>query len=548
MTGYDQYIDDVESGVIVTNNYIKLAVQRFRDFQNRDDMYFDAEKVKSVIDFIQLIKMYEGEKAHQSFKVENWQQFAICNIWGWFYKENNKRVTRDALIFISRKMGKSSFGAALALNQLLNDGENSPSVIFAANSAKQAHLIFEKSVEFAKSLDPNCANKKGKKGKYLQIYRNEIKSKFNIGKLQVVSTDTSSIEGQGASTYILDEFHQAVDNKVLTSLKYGQGARKNPLGIIITTAGSNLNSPCKQLYDTSCEILTGVKTSDKTFSLIFGLEDGDEWDDYSKLEKANPNINVTVSKSDLIAQIEEAKNNSSLESEVKTKVLNLWVSSSDVWLTHSLLLKNSQNINIDDFKGQKCWVGVDLAAVSDLTAVSIMWMKDEKYYFKTNYYLPQSALTEHQQKSYYQKVFNQGDLKITAGNVTDYDDITTDLLKLKQVCTVMCVYYDSWNATSWASTATEKGLNLEIYSQKLANFNRPTKEFERLLKSDKIILDNNELTRFCFGNVMLKYDQNENCKPVKANNKSKIDGVIAILSALGGYLQTPSVNTKVYSF
>ena len=540
MTGYDQYIDDVESGVIVTNNYIKLAVQRFRDFRNRDDIYFDAEKVQSVIDFIQLIKLFEGVKAHQNFNLENWQKFVIANIYGFFWVENDKRVTRDVFLFMARKSGKSSFAAGIAINQILNDNESAPSVIFAGNSTFQAHQIFEKSQQFSLSLDP--------KGKYLKVYRNEIRCKQNVGKLKIVSTDVKSIEGGNASCYILDEYHQASDNNVLNSLKLSQGARLNPLGIIITTAGSNLNSPCKKLYDTSCEILTNQKQDDSVFSMLFQLDEGDKWDDPEMLIKSNPNMNVSVEKVTLINQILKAKNNSSDESEVKTKVLNLWVSSSDVWLTHSLLLKNSQNINIDDFKGQKCWVGVDLSSVSDLTSVSIMWMKDDKYYFKTKYYLPQSALEEHQQKEYYKKVFNQGDLCITAGNVTDYTYITTDLLKLKQVCNVMAVFYDSWNSTQWAIDATEKGLNLQVYSQKLANFNRPTKFFELLIKSDKIILDNNELTRFCFGNVMLIFDQNENCKPGKANNKSKIDGCISILQALGGQLQQPSINTKVYSF
>ena len=139
-----------------------------------------------------------------------------------------------------------------------------------------------------------------------------------------------------------------------------------------------------------------------------------------------------------------------------------------------------------------------------------------------------------------------GLLTVTSGNVTDYDYITNDLMRISNIINIQGVYYDSWNSTQWAIDATQKGLSLEPYSQNLANFNRPTKEFERLLLSDKVVLENNEITRFCFDNVCLKYDHNNNCKPVKYQDANKIDGVIAMLTALGGYLTTPRYNNDIY--
>ena len=130
----------------------------------------------------------------------------------------------------------------------------------------------------------------------------------------------------------------------------------------------------------------------------------------------------------------------------------------------------------------------------------------------------------------------QGILKITSGNTTDYDYITNDLIKASEVVSIQSIGYDKYNATQWAINATAEGLPLEEYSQSLANFNIPTREMERLILSGKAVIDNNEINRFCFRNVTLKSDHNGNVKPNKAADKKKIDGVIAMIQSLGMYL------------
>jgi phage terminase large subunit-like protein len=157
-------------------------------------------------------------------------------------------------------------------------------------------------------------------------------------------------------------------------------------------------------------------------------------------------------------------------------------------------------------------------------------------------------LGEHEQKELYKKWHFEKQIILTSGNAVDYDYILADILKINKICPIYAVFYDTYNATQFAINATEQGLNMQPFSQSLANFNRPTKEFERLARSNKIIIDNNEITRFCFSNVVLKYDHNDNVKPTKSSNKNKIDGVISMLTALGGYLQIPKYDTSIYTF
>ena len=138
-----------------------------------------------------------------------------------------------------------------------------------------------------------------------------------------------------------------------------------------------------------------------------------------------------------------------------------------------------------------------------------------------------------------------GYLTITDGNVTDYDYVLRDIMKINEKVFIDKVAYDSYNATQWAISATTEGLPLEPFSQALWHFNRCTKEFERLIKQGKVKLDNNEITRWCFSNVSLKYDHNDNVKPVKGSDQLKIDGTIAILEALGVFLETPQYNNII---
>lgn len=138
-----------------------------------------------------------------------------------------------------------------------------------------------------------------------------------------------------------------------------------------------------------------------------------------------------------------------------------------------------------------------------------------------------------------------GLLKVTEGNVTDYDYITNDMMEASKIVRIRSIGYDKYNATQWAIHATELGLPLEEYSQSLGNFNKPTREMERLILSGKAIIDTNEINRWCFKNVTLKSDHNGNVKPNKGVKAKKIDGAIAMIQALGMYLLVPHYSNDI---
>lgn len=537
MKGYYHYVEDVLNGKIVVGELIKLACQRFKDDLQREDIYFNESVVDKAINFIGTLKHFMGKSSGKHFKLENWQQFIIANIVGWYWKDGNTRRFTSSYIEVSRKNGKTALAAALCLYYLIADGEDGAEVDLAANSKEQAKIAFEFCSSFSKQLDP--------KGKYLKPYRDNVQFALNNSKLKVFAADDSKLDGFNASFGLIDEYHAAKNSKVRDVIKSSMGMRNNPHLCTITTAGFDKTLPCYKLRSTSIEILNKLKTDDSMFIAIYSLDDKDNWTDKDNWVKCTPNLNVTVTSKYIKEQVQSAINNPSEEVGVKTKTLNLWCDVADVWLPESYIVKASKDIHLEDFRDCECYIGVDLSATSDLTAVSYLIEKDNIYYFKTDYYLPESALVDKPDRETYKLWKQQGLITITAGNVTDYDYITNDIVAASNILNIQKIGYDKWNATQWAIHATEIGLPLEEYPQTMGNFNRPTKELERLILSGNTVIDNNEITRWCFRNVEIKSDYNGNVKPNKGIKSKKIDGVIAIIQALGMYLTVPHYSNEI---
>lgn len=537
MKGYYHYVEDVLNGKIVVGELIKLACQRFKDDLQRQDIYFNESVVDKAINFIGTLKHFMGKSSGKHFKLENWQQFIIANIVGWYWKDGNTRRFTSSYIEVSRKNGKTALAAALCLYYLIADGEDGAEVDLAANSKEQAKIAFEFCSSFSKQLDP--------KGKYLKPYRDNVQFALNNSKLKVFAADDSKLDGFNASFGLIDEYHAAKNSKVRDVIKSSMGMRNNPHLCTITTAGFDKTLPCYKLRSTSIEILNKLKTDDSMFIAIYSLDDKDNWTDKDNWVKCTPNLNVTVTSKYIKEQVQSAINNPSEEVGVKTKTLNLWCDVADVWLPENYIVKASKDIHLEDFRDCECYIGVDLSATSDLTAVSYLIEKDNIYYFKTDYYLPESALVDKPDRETYKLWKQQGLITITTGNVTDYDYITNDIVAASNILNIQKIGYDKWNATQWAIHATEIGLPLEEYPQTMGNFNRPTKELERLILSGNTVIDNNEITRWCFRNVELKSDYNGNVKPNKGIKSKKIDGVIAIIQALGMYLTVPHYSNEI---
>lgn len=540
MDKYKEYAELVVSGGVTSGKWLQLAARRYLSWFDRSDIFFDPSAADKVVNFIQRLSHFTGRHAGKPFLLEPWQKWLVYAIFGFLKKSTGQRVVKNVFLSIARKNGKSALAAAIALYCLVADNEPNAEIELVANSKQQAKITFGMCGNLVSSID--------KKGKFFRQYRDTIHFDYTKSLLQVLASDVTSLDGYNASCFICDEVHEYKDSKLYDVLKSSQGMRDKPLSVLITTSGFNLHGFCKNYEDSVKEVVSGQKDDDTLLGVIFQLDEGDDWKDPTNWQKANPNLGVTVLPEYLQEQVQQAVNTPSLEVGIRTKNLNQWLSSSDIWLSNDLLLKHSRDLDFTDtFQGQTTYIGVDLSSVSDLTAVSYLTVKEGIYYFKTLYYLPESSLSGNVNSELYRGWKRSGYLKFTPGNCVDYDYILSDILKLGKLGYVEKIAYDSWNSTQFAINATEEGLPLEPYAQTLGSFNRPTKEFERLVRTGKVVIDNNPVTRWCFGNVSLKEDYHENVKPVKTSRDQKIDGVIAMVEALGIYLLSPNYGNQIFT-
>lgn len=535
---YIQYAEDVLSGKIVTGHYIKLAAERFFRLMYDGRYEFREDKVEQVCEFISIIHHYTGKHAGKPFVLETWQEWIVASMYGFYLRGTNERLVQSAYIEMARKQGKSAFASALCLYHLIADGEMNAEVYMAANSKDQAKVSFNMASNFSKMLDP------GKE--FLDPYKDTIKYERTLSFLKVLAADSSKLDGPNASMYLIDEYHAAKNSGVKDVLQSSQGMRENPMAVIITTAGFDRLGVCYQYREMCTEVVSGLKEDDTLFIAIYCLDKEDDWKDEAVWVKSNPNLGVTVQTKYLKTQVRKAINTPSDEVGIKTKNLNIWCDAEKTWIKDDYILSASANVNLEEYNGLDCFIGVDLSSTSDLTSFSVMIPTTEKMVWKTFYFLPEAALTEKRFKELYGEWARQGALCITPGNVVDYDFILNKIMEIGQILNIVTIGYDSWNATQFVINCTEKGLPMEPYSQSIGNFNKPTKELERLLLSGVAVIDNNIITRHCFRNVVMARDKNGNTKPSKQYEEKKIDGVIAMIEALGVYLMCPRYDNVIY--
>lgn len=526
---YTRYADDVLSGKVLACDHVKAACRRYLSLF--DKYRFDAKACDRVVRFISRLRHFTSSHNGKPFILEPWQEFIVYSVYG-FKRSDGTRLVRNAYIDVGRKNGKTCLVSALTLYHLIGDGEANAQVILSATSARQAALCFTMAVNFIRPLDPD--------GILLRRYRDSIKFDLTRSQLEVVAADASKLDGKNASMFVCDELHEFPDGSVYNVLQSSVGMREQPLGVAITTAGFHLSGWAYEFRQTMLDLIHGEKEDDSTFAVVYSLDSEDEADDPEKWIKSNPNLGVTVKPEYLRQQHLQAKNNPSLWANFMTKLMNTWVSSRDSWIPDHYVRAAMKEIDLKEREGDVAYIGLDLSAVSDLTAMTLLLPDEENgtVTARTSYYIPQEQLRVGENRQKYREWARRGYLNVTPGNVVDYDRVVADIMELTGKYSVWVVGYDQWNSTSLAVTLTEQGVNMEPFSMSIGSLNRPVREVERLMLSGKITLAENPVDRWCFENVVPKFDVNGNCRPTKAANANKIDGVMSLVMAIGVWLTT----------
>ena len=395
---YKDYALDVQSGKITANRYIKQATKRYLDWFSRSDMEFRPQAVDRVVNFISKLKHFKGEHAGKQFQLLDFQRFIIANMFGFYWKDEegkpkNRRVVQYVWFEVGRKNGKTALAAAILLYMMIADSEQSSDVYFLANSHKQALLAYDYAHKFLGGLDP--------KNKLFHRFRDSIKFPMTNSQISCLAAEAKRLDGLNPHCFLCDEFHESTSEKVYANMCSGMQGRRNPMGIIITSAGFDMNGVAYTKRKEMIEILSGKVQDDSQLVFIYCLDEGDDYKDPNTWEKANPSLNQTLYPDKLQIEVNKASNSPTVEPFVKCKNFGFWglTDYEKTWLTHDEILNVTCDISLDQFDPDNTivWCGADLASTSDLTCLSMMVVEDGIYYFKTWHFLPESS--EHEPRN-----------------------------------------------------------------------------------------------------------------------------------------------------
>ena len=527
----EQYAQQVLAGEVMVCEFVTLAVKRYyNDLENALDKgwYFDRKAAIRAIGFIEKLKHTKGKWAGQRFKLESWQQFILWNIFGWMKADGTRRF-RYVYVEIARKNGKTALSAGIGLYMLFADGEARPEVYSAATVKDQARICFSDAVEIVKKTDLK---------NYLSPYRNSIVYELKSGMMKPLSSDYGTHDGLNPSCGIIDEFHAHKDSGMFDVIKSAFGARRQPLMFIITTAGFNKNGACYAYRSNVIKILQGINEDDSLFGIIYTLDSKEEWDNPKMWIKSNPNLGISVFPEYLADQVNDAKNRPEAVRNVMTKNVNLWVDAEKTWILDDMWQKCIGTTDIKSLRGCKCWGGLDLSNFSDITAFVLLFHENEKFQLLPFFWIPEDKMLEKIRKENinYDKWSSLGFVKVTAGNVLDYDFVKADILQIAEIYDLQSTAYDRWNASQTIIDLQNEGMECSPFGQGYGSMGAPTKEFEKMVLTEKIEHFGNPVLRWMMASTVVKTDPAGNIKPDKEKSSQKIDGIVASIMALGEWM------------
>jgi phage terminase large subunit-like protein len=194
----------------------------------------------------------------------------------------------------------------------------------------------------------------------------------------------------------------------------------------------------------------------------------------------------------------------------------------------------AENLSLASFQGEKCYMGLDLGAKTDLAAKVLLFPRNGKFYAFPKYYLPDAAVHDGR-NSQYKGWAIEGRLSCTDGNILDYDEIERDIASDLTNYAVADIGIDPWESTQLVQKLLSQGAVVTEVMQTVAHLSEPTKTLDAWSRGDLLRYDC-PILLWCASNVVVREDTNGNIKPNKMAPAAKIDGVIALILAIARYL------------
>ena len=348
----------------------------------------------------------------------------------------------------------------------------------------------------------------------------------------------------------MDEFFVQKDDSLWTALTTSVASRTQPLTIAITTAGYDKNSICYKIQEYGEKVFNGVIEDDNFYYCVYSTPLEDDWTTEESWRKANPGLDSGIVKIDYLKnECEKAQRMPSAESNFRMLHLNQWMSSEQKWISDSKWMEcDFGPVNLEDFRNIPCYAGLDLASVRDITALVLLFVEDEKLTVIPYFFTPKdNAFIRSRRDSVdYITWSNEGFMDLTPGDVTDYNFVKSKIKEIAEIVDLKQINYDRWNASQLVIDCVNLGLPMNPYGQGFLSMSSPTKHLEKVILNKEINHSGNPVLRWMVSNLRMKIDASDNIKPDKSKSTEKIDGVVALIMAIGAYMNSETEEETTY--
>ncbi len=513
---------------------------------------FDVAAGDRVVKFVEeYCQHHKGEWAGRPMLLEKWQHEVLTQIFGWLRADGTRRF-RTAYIEIPRKNGKSQIGAGVGLHLTVADGEPGAEVYSSATKKDQARIVWSEAAAMVKTS--------AKLKRFVKAYRSNLHVERTGSKFEPLSADSNTLDGLNPHGNIVDELHAHKDRGVWDVLDTAMGARRQPLTLAITTAGTYEPEGIGwQMHEYAVNVLEGVVPDDSFFAFIAAADEGDDYFSEATQRKANPNWGVSVKPDYLAKQAEKAQAQPGFLNEYLRLHLNVWTRTVTRWLSLERW-RDCEPAPVGDARAQAvarelslekrvCFGGLDLSTKLDLCAFALVFPSDDGFLdVVCRFWLPEATIANYAKKGmrHYETWARDGWLTPTPGDVIDYGFIRTEVNALAARFAVQQIAYDPWGATQLAVELMADGLTMVECRQGFQSLSEPSKNFEARIIEKKVRHMNNPVLRFCVSNAVVKRDPAGNIKPDKEKAVDRIDGVVSVVMALGRCITAPVVSDHAY--
>ena len=542
-----EYVTLIRKGKIRVSRRVKAVYTKLlKDIDKpsaKSKYYFDEGAGERPIVFIETYCKQAQGSLGAPLVLELFQKAYIQALFGFLEKGTGYRRFRETMFLVGRKNGKTTLMAAIALYLLVADHEGAAEIYSVATKKDQARKALTEAVNMVKQSPELRA--------VLKKRRNDIYFAATASKFEALASDSNTLDGLNSHAVIIDELHAIRDRNLYEVMRQSTTSRRQPLIIMITTAGTVRECIFDDMYEYAADVADGKIIDDTFLAVLYELDEREEFRDRKCWIKANPGLGVIKQVQTLRGFVERAIKNPKDLPGVLCKDFNIRENSAASWLSFEVI-DNPATFTPEDVYNTYAIGGCDLSSTTDLTCATLLIRKpnDNTVYVLQQYFMPQSRLDQldnvkqrsggHSNDEAPYKIWrDRGLLTVCEGSRVNYSDVTAWFVEMRDKYKIDCwkCGYDRALAGYWLEEMASNGFTMQQVVQGPYTFSQPMQEMGAALQDKIVNYNNNPILKWCLSNTQAKKVGMANITPIKISDKRRIDGMVSLLNAWVVYVR-----------